>query len=237
MGEGQVRAVWCCFAFLYNPLIRSFQRLCVCECVLVASICEWLRSTTKSEWADYAAVQAECGNLSGNELTRNSSGNTQSQSSQLAGPLWTNPGKKSWLSVRKLISTIYIYIKKIKKAQAGNKLLNILPKSLQTWKKPPPPPHVSNCLSLTLFSLPSQQRKLLWCKRAFILKRTRRRSEMNIMNIKVQTAQHARCWDFCFLSWSQDESAPPRGKWTGSDCMITDVHWERLFECWLFKDM
>ena len=31
---------------------------------------------TKAEWADYAAVQAECGNLSGNELTRNSSGNT-----------------------------------------------------------------------------------------------------------------------------------------------------------------
>ena len=29
---------------------------------------------TKSEWADYAAVQAQCGNLSGNELTRNSSG-------------------------------------------------------------------------------------------------------------------------------------------------------------------
>ena len=31
----------------------------------------------KSEWADYAAVQAECGNILGNELTRNSSGNTQ----------------------------------------------------------------------------------------------------------------------------------------------------------------
>ena len=42
---------------------------------------------TKSEWADYAAVQAQCGNLSGNELTRNSSGNTRSQSSQLAEPL------------------------------------------------------------------------------------------------------------------------------------------------------
>ena len=27
---------------------------------------------TKSEWADYAAVHAWCGNLSGNELTRNS---------------------------------------------------------------------------------------------------------------------------------------------------------------------
>ena len=46
------------------------------------------------EWADYAAIQAECGNLAGNELTRNSSGNTQSQSSQLAEPLWTDPGQK-----------------------------------------------------------------------------------------------------------------------------------------------
>ena len=49
----------------------------------------------KSEWADYPAVQAQCWNLSGNELTRNSSGNTQSQSSQLAEPLWTDPGLKS----------------------------------------------------------------------------------------------------------------------------------------------
>ena len=40
-----------------------------------------------------------------NELTRNSSGNTQLQSSQLAEPLWTNPGVKSGISVRKLIST------------------------------------------------------------------------------------------------------------------------------------
>ena len=31
---------------------------------------------TKSEWADYAAVQAQCGRLSGNDLTRNSSGKT-----------------------------------------------------------------------------------------------------------------------------------------------------------------
>ena len=31
----------------------------------------------------------------GNELTRNSSGNTRSQSSQLAEPLWTDPGVKS----------------------------------------------------------------------------------------------------------------------------------------------
>ena len=31
----------------------------------------------KSEWAEYAAVQAECGSLSGNERTHNLSGNTQ----------------------------------------------------------------------------------------------------------------------------------------------------------------
>ena len=30
---------------------------------------------TKSEWADNAAVQVKCGNLSGNELIRNLSGN------------------------------------------------------------------------------------------------------------------------------------------------------------------
>ena len=59
----------------------------------------------KSEWADYAAVQALCGNLSGNELARNSSGNTQSLSSQLAELLWTDPGVKSGISVRELIST------------------------------------------------------------------------------------------------------------------------------------
>ena len=60
---------------------------------------------TKSEWADYAAVQAECENLSGNELTRKSSVNNRSQSSQLAEPLWTDPGLKSGISVCELIST------------------------------------------------------------------------------------------------------------------------------------
>ena len=59
---------------------------------------------SKSEWADYAAVQTECGNLSGNELTRNSLGNTWTQS-QLSEPLWTDPGLKSEISVRELIST------------------------------------------------------------------------------------------------------------------------------------
>ena len=57
---------------------------------------------SKSEWADYVAVQAECGNLSENELTRNSSGNIRLQSSQLAEQLWTDPGRKSGISLREL---------------------------------------------------------------------------------------------------------------------------------------
>ena len=60
---------------------------------------------TESDWADYAAVQAECGNLSRNELTRNPSGNIRPQSSQLTEPLWTDPGIKTGISVCKLIST------------------------------------------------------------------------------------------------------------------------------------
>ena len=50
------------------------------------------------------AVQACCGNLTGNVLTCNSSGNTRPQSSQLAGPLWTDPGLKNGISVRELLS-------------------------------------------------------------------------------------------------------------------------------------
>ena len=88
---------------------------------------------SKSEWAEYAAVQAECGNLSGNELIRGTSGHTRSQWSQSAEPLWTDPGPKSGISLRELISTL----KKKKKAQAGNDLSYILPKSLHAKKKPP----------------------------------------------------------------------------------------------------
>ena len=45
------------------------------------------------------------GTLSGNKLTRNSSGNILSQSSQLDEPLWTDSGLKSGISVRELVST------------------------------------------------------------------------------------------------------------------------------------
>ena len=74
------------------------------------------------------------GRYQGNELTSNSSGNTQPQSSQLAEPLWTDPGIKSGISVRELIFTSK---KKKKKTQAGNKRSNILPKFSQARKRPP----------------------------------------------------------------------------------------------------
>ena len=45
------------------------------------------------------------GTCQGNEVTCNSSGNSRPQSSQFAEPLWTNPGGKSGISVRELIST------------------------------------------------------------------------------------------------------------------------------------
>ena len=45
------------------------------------------------------------GTYQGNELTRNSSGNTRQQSSQFSEPLWTDPGVKSGISVSELVFT------------------------------------------------------------------------------------------------------------------------------------
>ena len=53
----------------------------------------------------YLNLPALYGNLSKKELARNSSGNIRSQSSQLAEPLWTDPGLKCGISVRELIFT------------------------------------------------------------------------------------------------------------------------------------
>ena len=60
----------------------------------------------KSEWVDYTAVQELCGSLSGNVLSYNSLVNTKPQLTQLADPLWTDPGQKSEISVSELISTL-----------------------------------------------------------------------------------------------------------------------------------
>ena len=82
----------------------SVPPLCYCSGTSFCQKCRWPVSPkhaytldpTKSVWADYAAVQALCGNLSGNELTRNLSGNTRPQSSQLAEPRWTDTGPVSY---------------------------------------------------------------------------------------------------------------------------------------------
>ena len=87
-------------------------------------------------------------NLSGNELARNLSGNVRPQSSQLAEPLWIDPGIMSGICVRELIFTSKKEKKKKRKekkekkrkALAGSKWSNILLKSSQTRKKPTPPP-------------------------------------------------------------------------------------------------
>ena len=72
--------------------------------------------------------------LSGNELTHNSSENTWSQLSQLAEPLWTDPGLKSGISLCKLISILK------KRSAGGDAIVEHSPKILAARKKPPPPP-------------------------------------------------------------------------------------------------
>ena len=62
------------------------------------------------------------------------SGNTWPQSSQLAEPLWTDPGVKIGISVRELISTKKKKKKKKKKNTDGE-WMNILPKFLQAGEK------------------------------------------------------------------------------------------------------
>ena len=81
---------------------RSFCQKCRWQ---VTSKHAYTLDPTKLEWADYAAVQAQCGNLSRNELIHYLSGNTLSQSSQLTEPLWTDSGLKSGISVGELIFT------------------------------------------------------------------------------------------------------------------------------------
>ena len=74
----------------------------------------------------------------GSDLTRNASGNTRPQSSQLAKPLWTDPRIMSGISVRDLISTLKKKKQnKKQKTQAGNEWSNIVQKSSQTRIKPP----------------------------------------------------------------------------------------------------
>ena len=106
---------------------------------------------TKSEWVDYVVVHAYWWNLSGNELTLSLSGNIQPQSSQLAEPLWTDPGIKSGTSVCEPISTSKNNNNNKNKAQTRNKWSNILGKSSQARKKRPTPSMLVCCFKGWLF--------------------------------------------------------------------------------------
>ena len=127
---------------------RSFCQMCRWE--VTAKDAHTLDSTNL-DWADYAAVQASCGYLSGNGLTRNLSGNIRPQSSQLAEPLWTDPSLKSGISVRELIS---ISFKKKKKRAGRERLVEHSPqipasKEKATITKPPNQLRPSKCPTLS----------------------------------------------------------------------------------------
>ena len=73
------------------------------------------------------------GTYQGNEFTCNSSGNTQSQSSQLADPLRIDPGIKSGISVREL--SPHKNKQTNKQTQPGNESRNLLPKNPRNEEK------------------------------------------------------------------------------------------------------
>ena len=69
------------------------------------------------------------GTYQGNEFTRNFSGKTRPQSSQLAEPLLTDPGLKSGIGARELFPLKSIYLQTTKTTpkprQAGNDSSNL----------------------------------------------------------------------------------------------------------------
>ena len=121
----------CPFHLRVNAVARKRPRPFYQKCRWQVSLKHaYTLDPTKSEWTDYAAVQAQCGNLFENELTRNLPGNVRPQSSQIAEPLWTDPGIKSGISLRERIFTF----KKKKKTQAGEFLVEHSPQNPRKQK-------------------------------------------------------------------------------------------------------
>ena len=79
-------------------------------------------------WVDYAVQTCLW-----NKPTRNSSVNAHSQSSQLAEPLWTDSGLKSWICVHKSWSPL-----KKKKCTDREWSVNLSSQSSHAKKRPPP---------------------------------------------------------------------------------------------------
>ena len=98
-----------------------------------------------SEWAD-SAIQAQCWNLSGNELVYNSSVKACSESSQLTEPLWTDPCLQSGIRAHEMIPTQEK--KEKKKAQAEEWFEEPSPKNPRMQGKSH---HQQRCSEETLF--------------------------------------------------------------------------------------
>ena len=64
----------------------------------------------------------------GNEVTRNSSGNTLPQSSQLAEPLWTDPWPEEWSWCAR--ADLHLKNKRKKKTEGGEFFVEIYPQIL-----------------------------------------------------------------------------------------------------------
>ena len=97
------------------------------------------------------------GTYQGNEFTCNSSGNTQSQLSQLTKPLWTDPGLKSGIGVHKLISTW----KKTHRQRLMHQKLSL--KSLYARKKSLSPPPFFETYTKVSVACKTYQHLVLWC--------------------------------------------------------------------------
>ena len=94
--------IWClfCVTGVACKRPRSFCQKCVWQ---LAPKQEHTLGPTKLEWV--WLCRCPVWEPARNRLTRNLSGNIWPQSSQLAEPLWTDPGIKSGISARKLIFT------------------------------------------------------------------------------------------------------------------------------------
>ena len=94
----------CPFQHLVTVVARKRpQSFCIKYRWQVTSEHAYTLCPPRSDWANYATVQSELVNVSENEITVNSSGNTPSQFFHLDKTLWTNP---ALISVRELISII-----------------------------------------------------------------------------------------------------------------------------------
>ena len=150
---------WLLFGVRSTPVlpqwrVKRHRSFCLkCRCQVTPKHAYTLDPTKRSRLLSRRSVGTY---LSGNELTRNFSWNTRPQSSQLAEPLWNDPGLRSGIRVRDLIS------KKKKKSAGGKWFVEHSSKSSHAKKKPPPPPLTSAVTELLSY---------MWAIRGWGIKR------------------------------------------------------------------